>query len=413
MPVSVQSDELQPGMRLFEPVLWRDMVMLPSGRLLTEEDVSSVRRRFPDLSIRIMDPVLDEAVEFEDDERNREIASSVKEKIVEAMSHVDQRYSKHASLKGVDFKAINNAIAEIMKYLAANPVSAVLLARSLGTKSYLTEHTGNVFYLSMVLGSAARAYVSSERQRQSNARDLQLSVTMDLTPLGFGAMFMDLAMLPFQDLFAADQPLTDEQWQSIREHPSVAAESLPGDFSAAARTIVRSHHENCCGTGYPGGISPEKLHVFARIVRIADAYETGTARHVHKQAKSPIRVLREMTVGAHRQFYDPELIKVFARLIQPFPIGAKVHLEDGRRAVVVRHDPANPFQPFGIIAFDAENRRLPESEMKKLLRLSPGDGLRIKSFQGEDLSYLYDPAWSGDELPASGRPKTLFETAYP
>lgn len=413
MPVSVQSDELQPGMRLFEPILWREMVMLPTGRLLTEEDVSSVRRRFPDLSVRVMDPVLDEVVEFEDDARNLEIAASVKVRIVEAMSHVDRRYSKHASLKGVDFQAINDAVAEIMKYLAANPVSSVLLARSRGTKSYLTEHTGNVFYLSMVLGSAARLYVSSERQRQSSARDLLPSVTMDLTPLGLGAMFMDLGMSPLQDLFKTDQPLTDEQWQSVREHPSVGAEALPGDFSAAARSIVRSHHENCSGTGYPSGMPPEKLHVFARIVRIADAYETGTARHVYKQAKSPARVLREMTVGAHRQFYDPELIKVFARLIQPFPIGAKVLLEDGRRAVVVRHDPTNPFQPFGIIAFDTENRRLPESEIEKVVRLSPETDLRIKSFQGEDLSYLYDPAWSGDELPASGRPQTLFETAYP
>lgn len=413
MPVSVRCDELQSGMFLHEPVIWHDRVMLPGGRELTETDVSVLRRRFPEMCVRVGEPVLDELVEFEDDSRDREVAAMVKAKITDALRIKDPRFARHASMKDVDFGAVRATVDEIMKYLEANPVSAALLARTLSKDTYLADRTANVFFLSMVLGSTVREYVSIERQRQSKARELQSTVTMDLTPLGLGVMFMDIGLAPLQALFGADEPLTAADHQAIREHPLVVLDMLPPNFSAAAKTIIRTHHENLAGIGYPYGIPKDKLHVLARVVRIADAFETATARDVFKQAVSPVRAIWEMLAGPTQHCFDPKLMRVFVRVVAPFPICAKLQLDDGRQAVVVKYNRTNPFKPIATIAYDAGNKPLPKADIQSPVTIDPADGLKIKSYNGEDVSYIYGPALPVETAEEPAQPETLFDYFYP
>jgi len=400
-------------MDLFEAVLWHDRVMLPAGKVLTDTDIAALHRRFPDLTIRVNDPVLDEIIEFEDDTHEWKVAETVKTKIAEAVSTVSEQISRQASMARVDFRAVRAAVKQVMHYLATNPVSAALLAHTVGGDGYLAEHTGSTFYLSLVLGAAARPYIAGERQRQSKARDLQTSVAMDLAPLGLGAAFMDLGMIPLEHLYQANRRPTAEEWKKIWSHPIDGSDMLPDDISPVAKTVVRSHHENMDGTGYPSRLAGDKIHVLARVIRIADAYASATADRVYKEARSPVRALWEMSVGPYRRFYDPELMRVFTRLIQPFPIGARLALEDGRTAVVVRYNHASPFEPIATIAYDINDELIPEPELGEPAALEGERGFRIKSYNGEGLSYLYnDTADTTPEAPAK-EPTTIFEAAYP
>lgn len=413
MPLTLLCEELEAGMRLFEPVVWHDMVMLPSGRVLTPDDIGQLRQRFPNLSIRVGDPVLDSALDFPDDSHERQAALMIKTKIMDVMTaNVDERIGRQMSVQKVNFVLIHAAVKEILSFLLSNPVTAVLLARSLDSDQYIAEHIGNVFYLSMVLGCAARTYVSNERQRLSKA-DLRPSVTMDLAPLGLGVMFMDAAMPPVANLLKPDHKLSEEEWRQIREHPIAGADGMPDTFSAAAKAVIRCHHENNAGLGYPAGLPGDRIHVLARVVRIADAYETGTARHAFGQARSPVRVLYDMTCGPQKKLYDPELLKVFARLVHPFPIGAKVRLQGGQHAIIMRYNQNNPFQPFGVIAYDDQNNRVPVEQLSATVQLGSQTGLRIESYQGEDLSYLYKAPPVRDPASPQRRPQTLFEAGYP
>ena len=89
--------------------------------------------------------------------------------------------------------------------LVSDRHSAALISRCLESKSYLCTHVGNVFYLSMLLGATVLEYVAAERKRQTLARDLQNDFAMDLTPLGLGAMVMDVGMLPLEHLFTKNR----------------------------------------------------------------------------------------------------------------------------------------------------------------------------------------------------------------
>jgi HD-GYP domain-containing protein (c-di-GMP phosphodiesterase class II) len=226
-------------------------------------------------------------------------------------------------------------------------------------------------------------------------------------------MFCDVGMLPLQHLFDQKEPLGEDDREAIFEHPAAGAEMLPADFSPTARAVVRTHHENFDGSGYPLGMQGTDVHIFSRIVRVADAYDAATAPHIYRNAKSSARVLWEMSVGPYRRFYDPVLVKVFSRLIQPFPIGAKLRLSDGRFAVVVAYNRQDPFKPSVVIAFDTEGERLPNSGLVGPLMLADHPELSIGSFEGEDLAYLDDLDSLTSEAPAPEDFRTLFDAVYP
>lgn len=413
MPLLLRCNELEPGMRLAEPLHVRGRVLLTTEKVLSHADVDALRKKHPEAWARVADPLLDKLADFEDDSRERRVAATAQQRISRAMSEVQGRFSARVSLASLNVQALRDSVTGVLQFLEANPVSFALLNRNLETESYLSEHAGNVFYLSMVLGCAVRDCVDEERRQYRRSHFADPPTGVDLLPLGLAAVFADVGMLPLQHLFGAKRPLTKEERQTIREHPIAGASMLPPDFPTVARSVVETHHENYDGSGYLLGLSGTAIHLFSRIVRIADAYDAATASHVFTEAKSPARALWEMSNGPYRRCYDPVLMKIFARLIQPFPIGAKLRLVDERYAVVVRYNREAPFKPTVVIAFDRRGERLPDQQLEGPFCLAERANLRIASFAGESLSFLYGTT-SVDRIALTRQDfHTLFEAVYP
>jgi hypothetical protein len=317
----------------------------------------------------------------------------------------------------VNFTAVKAAANDVLDYIAKNPVSAALLDLSTDPASPLSAHSGNVFYLSIVLGSAVRDYVMRERKRMTSCAQLSSQVAGDLLPLGLGAMFADVGMYELKHIFEPGYELTDADRAAVRQHPIKGADMLPDTLPSGTKMVVRTHHENFDGTGYPSGQPTHAMHVFTRIIRICDAFVAGTGGRAHRGAKSPARVIWEMCGGPYRGCYDPVLTKVFTGLIQPFPIGAKIKLRDGRYAVVVKYNKTDPFRPTALIAFDESGQRLPDKAIVGPVMIGD-EKFPLGSFGEEDLSFLTDPD-AAEPAPAadakrSGRVfQTLVDVGYP
>jgi hypothetical protein len=309
----------------------------------------------------------------------------------------------------------------MITYMNENPVTAAMLIRSGDWGVYLQEHSANVFYVSLLVGNAIREYVYRERQRTTQARDLAVRYGMNLTPLALGCLFHDIGMIPIEHIYTQETPLSDEDREAIRHHPSIGAEMLPPEFDAVAKMVVRTHHENFNGTGYPDGIPAEKLHVFSRVVRIVDAYDAGTSNRIYNHGKCTARILWEISAGPHQSHYDPTIARILLHMVQPFPIGARVRLHTGQWAVVVRHDRKEPFRPNVIVAYDEEGKKLRKSQLEPPIVLAQHDEIRIVEFAGDDLAFLNDTpeadgAWGRAETsPQEVETLTegLFEMVYP
>jgi HD-GYP domain-containing protein (c-di-GMP phosphodiesterase class II) len=122
--------------------------------------------------------------------------------------------------------------------------------------------------------------------------------------------------IPDEVLRKADR-LTREEFEQIKGHALIGAEmcrSLPNGAAIAA--IVRSCHEHWDGQGYPDGLAGEAIPIGARIVAIADAFDTLIMDRPWRSAYSPEEALQILWFGAETQ-WDPRLIELFEGILRP------------------------------------------------------------------------------------------------
>lgn len=109
--------------------------------------------------------------------------------------------------------------------------------------------------------------------------------------------------------------LTDKEWLQIRRHPLIGAQILePLTFLNDVIDLVRQHHEHFDGTGYPEGRKVEDIHLGARIIHLADAYEAMTsARSYRKIPLTKEAAIAEIKKHSGTQF-DPKVVEAFLRV---------------------------------------------------------------------------------------------------
>jgi putative nucleotidyltransferase with HDIG domain len=138
-----------------------------------------------------------------------------------------------------------------------------------------------------------------------------------------GALLHDIGKIGVPDaVLTKPGPLDDNEWAAMRRHPMVAVSILEGvDLSTTVIDMVRSHHENLDGTGYPDHLIDEELSVPARIARVADAFDAMTSDRPYRAALSLSVARAELRRGAGSQFC-PRIVEAFEDLIERGQIDA-------------------------------------------------------------------------------------------
>jgi diguanylate cyclase (GGDEF)-like protein/putative nucleotidyltransferase with HDIG domain len=116
-------------------------------------------------------------------------------------------------------------------------------------------------------------------------------------------------------------PLDSEEWETMKTHTLLGAKILePLEAMNLIRLMVRHHHEFYDGTGYPDRLSGDKIPLGARVIAIADAYDTITSERTYKKPRRPDEAFAELQRCAASQF-DPEIIRVFIETMRRAPQG--------------------------------------------------------------------------------------------
>lgn len=110
--------------------------------------------------------------------------------------------------------------------------------------------------------------------------------------------------------------LNDEDWVAIRRHPELGADMLRdlGLYGPVAE-IVRAHHERVDGRGYPDRLKGDEIPEAAKIIAVAEVYDTLTANDTYRTAVSSFEALTELRRVAGSQLdgtYVEALAKVLA-----------------------------------------------------------------------------------------------------
>lgn len=114
-------------------------------------------------------------------------------------------------------------------------------------------------------------------------------------------------------------PLDISEWETMKTHTDLGARLLePLKTMSRIRAMIRHHHEFYDGSGYPGRLEGEQIPHGARVIAIADAYDTITTARTYKQARTPEDAFAELERCATNQF-DPELVRVFIETMRNSP----------------------------------------------------------------------------------------------
>ena len=114
--------------------------------------------------------------------------------------------------------------------------------------------------------------------------------------------------------------LTDGEFTIMKEHPAHAVKILQKserELIKAARIIAYEHHENFDGSGYPRGIKGDNIHIFGRIVAIADVLDALTHERSYKKAWTFEEAAKHIIDLSGTKF-DPRLVDVFKNHLESF-----------------------------------------------------------------------------------------------
>jgi putative nucleotidyltransferase with HDIG domain len=109
--------------------------------------------------------------------------------------------------------------------------------------------------------------------------------------------------------------LVDSDWRGVRRHPDIGAELLKdiGVYGPVAE-IVRAHHERIDGRGYPRGLKGDAIPPIARVVAVAEVYDTLTAPDTYRTPMTSFEALNELRRVAGKQL-DAAYVEAFGTLL--------------------------------------------------------------------------------------------------
>ncbi len=230
---------------------------------------------------------------------------------------------------------------------------------------YLISHAVNTTILSMAIGE----FLKAPPHR--------------LIELGNACLLHEIGMFKLPaELRRSSQPLNDEQKKVLATHTLLGYRILKG-ISAPENVALAAleHHERVDGTGYPRGLSGDKITEYAKIIAVACSYDAMISSRPFKSESldghSSIRDLLQK----HRGHYDDRVLKAFVYTMSVYPVGTAVLLSNNSKGLVMKTDPARPRCPIVRVFVDPEGRKLPDPP---LVQVTEGKGLAIARVLGTE-----------------------------
>ncbi len=180
----------------------------------------------------------------------------------------------------------------------------------------LTEEIAHGIYVSRLAREVARELGLSEREEKQVA---------------YAGLLHDIGKLKLAGYLYADvrdeRPLVVEELRYVRMHPLLSCQTLTGyGYDKDLIRIIRYHHENYDGSGYPEGLVGSEIPIGARIIRVCDVYSALTSDRPYRSRFSDEEAMALMIEDI--RCFDLRVFLAFERVVHKAGTSFKVELPD-------------------------------------------------------------------------------------
>ncbi len=259
-----------------------------------------------------------------DEEARMDGKSRARRIYFQAVNAVDEIMSSAVKGKSLRLAKSKRIVQGIVDQILTDPTDLIGFTTLKCNESYCANHPVNVCILSVLTG--LKAGLSKNRSCE----------------LGLAALCHDIGKTGIStEILDKDSELSEEEWQVMYKHPLMSVKLLMelkqfDNLSAKMMAGAFEHHLQLNFSGYPR-LQYNKIGLFARIISIADDYDSLTSSRVYQRvARAPYKVLRFM-ISKSGINYDPAILKIFISLVGIYPVGTVLLLNTSEMAIVMKN----------------------------------------------------------------------------
>jgi len=310
----ISTDRIAQGMKLAFPIYTiQGDILVTEGYELNERVIGHIKKHEYN-GIYIRDKY------SEDLSVNVIIDTHLKTKMAATLKEVSN-YLKRGLYPDRQVRSLKDGVEEIINGVINNKNLMVNIVDIKVRKDYQYYHAVATCLLSIIMG-------------------FELGMNrLELYSLGVAGLFHDIgkAMVP-EHVVDKVEKLTPTEEKVLGTHAYKGYKFLTesNNFSSQICVGVLDHHEKFDGSGYPNQKKGRDIFLYGRIVAIASAYDALTSDKPYKKAIPPSDAM-EYIMGGSGTIFDPELVQIFPRKLQPNPTGTKVRLGNEVLGMVINN----------------------------------------------------------------------------
>ncbi|MEI7025880.1 HD-GYP domain-containing protein [Paenibacillus sp. y28] len=307
----INIDSVEPGQYLGKTIFSSNgTVMLSEGVQLTVFMITTLKRIGATM-IYIKDP------QFEDIEIVDVISEETKGAVMKQMT---ETFESIRSGKDFNTKSVSVSVDKLMEDIMGNKDVLIQLSdiRTQDNQHYV--HSMNVCMMSVLVGI------------NMNLNHIQLK------ELAIGALLHDIGKIEL---------ITDDESKDMKLHHTWRGFEVlkqKREFNLLIAHVAFQHHERIDGQGIPRGLAEEQIHLYAKIVAVANTYDNLLFDESTGKRLLPHEACEQMMALAGTQL-DHEVLVQFLRIVSVYPTGTSVRLSTRETGVVVGQHRGLPGRP--------------------------------------------------------------------
>ena len=304
MPISL----LKPGMRLAKDVILSDgRLLLLAGFAIKPLYIRKLEA-FSVPNVFVEDGPFTPMEDFEEERVYNHAATTIK-----------NIFSLTKNDNNVEVSAVRESVGEILQKVIENETVMLQITGIRDIDNYTFLHSVDVCIYSTIIG-----------KKLGFGKDLLMS-------LGMGAILHDIGKCKVPiDILQKPDKLSDNEFEQMKLHTIYGSEIIKNSYglSFAIANIAFQHHEKWNGSGYPLGMTSNKIDLMSRIVSLVDVYDALTSDRVYKKKELP-HVAAEYIKNNSNILFDPFIVDLFINCIAVYGEGTIVLLNTGELGSII------------------------------------------------------------------------------